>query len=54
MAKRTKKKDPAAVALGAKGGKATAKARTAEERIEVARRAAVMRWRKEREKVQVK
>jgi hypothetical protein len=43
-----KKKDPAAVALGRKGGKASAKARmkklTPEQRTEFARNAANARW----------
>ena len=44
-----KKKNPAAVALGRKGGKATAKRLTAEERTESARKAAEARWAKGRE-----
>jgi len=40
------KKNPAAVALGRKGGKASAKKRTAEERKEHARKAAEARWSK--------
>jgi hypothetical protein len=43
------KKNPAAVQLGRKGGKATAKNRTAEERKEHARKAARARWRKREE-----
>jgi hypothetical protein len=43
-----KKKDPAAVALGRKGGRASAKARmkklTPEQRTEFARNAANARW----------
>jgi hypothetical protein len=39
-----KKKNPAAVQLGRKGGKASAKKRTAEERKEHARKAAQARW----------
>ena len=39
-------KDPAAKALGAKGGKARAEKLTAEERKEIARKAAAARWRK--------
>jgi hypothetical protein len=43
-----KKKDPAAVALGRKGGKARLKKMTAEERSEIARKAgkasAAVRW----------
>ena len=37
-------KDPAAKALGSKGGKARAEAMTAERRSEIARKAAVKRW----------
>lgn len=40
------KKNPAAVALGRKGGKASAKNRTAEERKDHARKAARARWSK--------
>jgi hypothetical protein len=40
------KKDPAAVQLGRKGGKAAAKNRTKEEREEQARKAAQARWSK--------
>ena len=39
-------KDPAAKALGAKGGRARAKKLTAEQRSEIARLAAQARWRK--------
>jgi hypothetical protein len=39
-------KDPAAVALGKKGGKARAEAMTAEKRREIASRAASSRWKK--------
>ena len=39
-------KDPAAKALGAKGGKARAKKLTPEQREEIARLAAQARWRK--------
>jgi hypothetical protein len=39
-----KRKNPAAVALGRKGGKATAKNLTPEQRADMARRAAVARW----------
>ena len=39
-------KDPAAVALGKKGGKARADSLTAEERSEIAKKAAEGRWRK--------
>jgi hypothetical protein len=46
-------KNPAAVALGRlggkKGGKARAKALTAEQRREIARKAAAARWRESRE-----
>jgi hypothetical protein len=41
-----KKKDTAAVQLGRKGGKATAKKLTPEERSEAARKAAQARWKK--------
>jgi hypothetical protein len=37
-------KDPAAVAMGKKGGKARADSLTAERRTEIAKRAAVRRW----------
>ena len=37
-------KDPAAKALGAKGGRARAKKLTAEQRSEIARKAAAARW----------
>ena len=40
-------KDPAAKALGAKGGKARAKKLTAEQRSEIARKAAAKRWAKD-------
>lgn len=39
-------KDPAAVAMGKKGGKARAEALTASERREIALRAASSRWKK--------
>jgi hypothetical protein len=39
-------KNPAAVALGRKGGRATAKNRTAEERADAARKAVEARWAK--------
>lgn len=39
-------KDPAAVALGKKGGKARADVMTPERRAEIARRAAEGRWKK--------
>jgi hypothetical protein len=41
-------KDPAAVSLGRKGGKATAENRTAEERANAARKAVESRWAKQR------
>jgi hypothetical protein len=44
-------KDQAAVSLGHKGGKATARNRTAEERAEAARKAVEARWAKLRETV---
>ncbi len=37
-------KDPAAVALGRRGGKARAKALSAKRRKEIARKAAISRW----------
>jgi hypothetical protein len=40
------KKDPAAVSLGRKGGKASAKKLTPEQRAEKARKAAQARWKK--------
>jgi hypothetical protein len=40
-------KDPAAVALGKKGGKARAESMTAEKRSEIAKRAAAARWEKQ-------
>lgn len=40
------RKDPAAVVLGRKGGKATARKLTSEERTEAARKAAAARWAK--------
>ncbi|HYD50452.1 MAG TPA: hypothetical protein VEB21_19005 [Terriglobales bacterium] len=42
----TKRKDPAAVALGRKGGKARLKTMTEEERSEAARKAVQARWAK--------
>jgi hypothetical protein len=39
-------KDPAAVALGKKGGKARADNMTAEKRLEIAKKAAERRWKK--------
>lgn len=41
------RKNPAAVALGRKGGKATAKNRTPQERSEACRRASQARWAKQ-------
>jgi hypothetical protein len=38
-------KDPAAKAMGKKGGMARAKSLTAEQRQEIARKGAAMRWR---------
>jgi hypothetical protein len=40
-------KDPAAVAMGKKGGKARAESMTAERRSEIAKRAASNRWKKD-------
>jgi len=40
-------KDPAAKALGAKGGKARAEALTPEQRAEIAKKAAAKRWGKD-------
>jgi hypothetical protein len=40
-------KDPAAAALGKKGGTARAKKMTSKQRIEIAKRAAAKRWRSE-------
>jgi hypothetical protein len=42
-----KKKNPAAVTLGRKGGKASAERLTREQRKEKARKAAKARWKKE-------
>jgi hypothetical protein len=42
------KKNPAAVALGRRGGKARAKSLTAEQRRKIARKAAAARWNKAR------
>jgi hypothetical protein len=44
------RKDPMAVALGSKGGKATAKKMTPEDRKEKMRRAAQARWAKSKKK----
>ena len=46
------RKNPAAVELGRKGGKATARNMTVEERIEKMRRAAQARWAKTKELVE--
>lgn len=46
--KRGDRKDPLAVALGRRGGKATASKRTAAERSEAARRAVLVRWAREK------
>ena len=43
-----KKKDPNAVSLGSKGGRARARRLSPEERRESARKAALARWRKKR------
>ena len=55
---RTKKKNPAAVALGRRGGKrggpARAASMTAEERSESARQAVTARWAKYKEKMAAK
>ncbi|HEV7520118.1 MAG TPA: hypothetical protein VGP89_03400 [Candidatus Angelobacter sp.] len=40
------KKNPAAVALGRKGGKARLQTMTAEQRSDVAKKAAAARWKK--------
>lgn len=45
----TQRKNPAAVALGRKGGKASAGKLTNEERQEKARKAAQTRWAKKRD-----
>lgn len=45
-----KKKNSAAVTLGRKGGLATARQRTNEEREAVARKAALARWAKQKKK----
>jgi hypothetical protein len=44
-----KRKNPAAVALGRKGGKARVKNLSPEERSEAARTASVARWKKAKE-----
>jgi hypothetical protein len=43
------KKDPAAVALGRKGGKARLKTMTAEQRSASAKKAIAARWKKQKE-----
>jgi hypothetical protein len=48
--KPAKRKSPAAVALGRRGGKARLKKLTPEKRAEVAKRAALARWEKLRQK----
>jgi hypothetical protein len=45
-----KRKDPAAVALGRKGGRARMKKMTAEQRTKLAQQAASARWNKEKGK----
>ena len=45
-----KRKNPAAVALGRKGGKNSRKNLTAEERTELARKAAAVRWKDQAKK----
>jgi hypothetical protein len=50
MAKKEKEKDPNAVALGRKGGKARLNTLTSEERKAIAKRAGTARWAKEKEK----
>jgi len=45
-----KRKDPAAVALGRKGGRSRMKGMTAKERTKLARQAASARWEKEKGK----
>jgi hypothetical protein len=47
-------KNPAAVALGRKGGKATAENRTPEQRSEAARKAVQARWEKTLDKLVTK
>lgn len=49
MAKTKKRKDPAAVALGRKGGKARVKNLSPEERSAAARKAVQARWKKRAE-----
>lgn len=47
-------KNPAAVALGRKGGKATAEKRTAEQRSAAARKAVEARWAKSMKRIDAK
>ncbi len=46
MAQKPKRKNPAAVALGRRGGKKTAENLTPEQRSEMARKAVTARWSK--------
>jgi hypothetical protein len=46
----TKKKDPNAVALGRKGGKARLQKLTPEQRSDIARKAVLARWAKHKKK----
>jgi hypothetical protein len=46
MAKKKKKKNPAAVALGQRGGKARLTKMAAEQRSEISRKGAQVRWKK--------
>lgn len=48
MARREGRKNPLAVALGRRGGKATASKRTPKERSEAARKAVLARWAREK------
>ncbi len=50
MAKASKRKNPAAVALGRKGGKARVSNLTPEERSNAARKAVLARWAKAKKK----
>jgi hypothetical protein len=50
----TKRKDPAAVALGRKGGRARTSALTKEQRSEIASAAAKARWAKAKKKPKAK
>jgi hypothetical protein len=40
-------KDPAAMSLGSRGGRARAKVLTAKRRVQIARKAAIKRWSKD-------